>query len=333
MDTLTAKTQVIEASLELVEKGLVARTWGNVSARISEDEFVITPSGMAYEDLTPDDIVTVRIDGLSYEGDIKPSSEKGVHAAAYALRPEINFIVHTHQDYATALSALGRGIRGYAASYADVIGRAVPCAEYGLSSTKKLADNVAACVGMYADSKAFLMTNHGTVCLGEDRDDAMKVALTLEDMCKERYAEIAGRSFDRELPEFYETKESPEGTYIFVKSPQVRLMSQAGDQRRVYVDDEAQFLGSGIRCVSADRSTSSVMAAARRYGAVFVKGRGALVYGPDAEEANALRMIVEKGALASYVAAKSHDAHAVPVTSSVLEHIIYKVSYSKRKDA
>ena len=89
-----AKRIVVEAGKKLVESGLIARTWGNVSARISDTQFVITPSGRAYEDLTPEEIVVVNIDDCSYEGDIKPSSEKGVHAAAYRHHPTVDFVIH-----------------------------------------------------------------------------------------------------------------------------------------------------------------------------------------------------------------------------------------------
>ena len=108
MDIMQAKLAVIEAGKKLVEKGLIARTWGNVSCRISENEFVITPSGRSYEDLTPDEIVAVKIDDLSYDGDVKPSSEKGVHASAYMLRPDCNFVIHTHQLNASVVSVMGK---------------------------------------------------------------------------------------------------------------------------------------------------------------------------------------------------------------------------------
>ena len=103
-----AKEEVIRAGRELLESGLIARTWGNISARISDSRFVITPSGLSYDSLTPDDIVEVDIEDCAWEGDVKPSSEKGVHAAAYRQRPDVHFVLHTHQDYATALSVLGR---------------------------------------------------------------------------------------------------------------------------------------------------------------------------------------------------------------------------------
>ena len=78
-----ARRLVIEAGLRLVREGLIARTWGNISARISEEQFVITPSGRAYDDLKPEELVVVNVADCAYEGDIKPSSEKGIHAEAY----------------------------------------------------------------------------------------------------------------------------------------------------------------------------------------------------------------------------------------------------------
>ena len=105
-----ARELVLKAGLELCEAGLVARTWGNISARVSDTQYVITPSGRAYDTLTPEDIVLVNIADGSYEGDVKPSGEKGVHAAVYELCPEMNFVIHTPQNYASALSVLGREI-------------------------------------------------------------------------------------------------------------------------------------------------------------------------------------------------------------------------------
>ena len=85
-----AREAVIEAGHRLREAGLVARTWGNISARISEDQFVITPSGLAYETMRPEDLVIVNIQDGSHQGSRKPSSEKGIHADAYRLRPDIH---------------------------------------------------------------------------------------------------------------------------------------------------------------------------------------------------------------------------------------------------
>ncbi len=99
MDILEAKNLVIRAGHELLKAGLIVRTWGNISCRINEAQFVITPSGKAYDTLTPDDIVLVNIADLTYDGDVKPSSEKGIHASCYELRPDVNFVIHTHQIF------------------------------------------------------------------------------------------------------------------------------------------------------------------------------------------------------------------------------------------
>lgn len=96
LDIKQAKLSVIEAGKELVKDGLIQRTWGNVSCRIDSERFAITPSGRDYLSLTEDDIVIVNIADLSYEGSIKPSSEKGIHAKCYELRrASISSYTHT----------------------------------------------------------------------------------------------------------------------------------------------------------------------------------------------------------------------------------------------
>lgn len=181
-----AKELVVSAGKKLVEKGLIARTWGNVSARISDTQFVITPSGRAYETLTPDEIVVVNITDCSHEGDIKPSSEKGIHADAYKLRPEVNFIIHTHQVKASVVGATGLSIDCVPEKYASLIGNCVPVASYGMPSTDKLRGGVKEVYINYPNSKAFMMMHHGAVCLGKDCDEAFAIAQALEEICCEK---------------------------------------------------------------------------------------------------------------------------------------------------
>lgn len=199
MDINEAKRLVIEAGNRLVANGLIARTWGNVSCRISSEEFVITPSGKAYDSLTPDDIVVVSIEDLSYEGEVKPSSEKGVHAAAYKLRPQCNFVIHTHQPNASAISALGCDINGLSGRARELIGSCVPVAAYGLPGTGKLRAGVSSAI-KNSESKAIIMKHHGAVCLGADYEDAFAVAAELEVVCMkyicERYRYITGNVTD-----------------------------------------------------------------------------------------------------------------------------------------
>ena len=169
MDINTAKQLVIDAGLNLVKCGLIARTWGNVSCRIDENSFVITPSGIAYENLTPEKIVLVNIADCSYEGDVKPSSEKKVHASVYAMRPDANFVIHTHQTYASAVGAVGCDINYMTDEGAEIIGPGVTVAAYGLPGTKRLNNGVRAALER-CPSKAIILSHHGAVCFGADYD-------------------------------------------------------------------------------------------------------------------------------------------------------------------
>ena len=179
-----AKELVVKAGKELIEKGLIARTWGNVSARISDTQFVITPSGRAYEDLTPEEIVVVNIDDCSYDGDIKPSSEKGVHAAAYRHHPTVDFVIHTHQKAATIVSITGMEIRNVYDEFRDVLGDKVPCADYAMSTTDSLRKKVERCIEMNPRSRAIMMMHHGTICMGDSYEHAFALAESLEACCE-----------------------------------------------------------------------------------------------------------------------------------------------------
>ena len=179
-----AKELVVKAGKELIEKGLIARTWGNVSARISETQFVITPSGRAYEDLTPEEIVVVNIDDCSYEGEIKPSSEKGVHAAAYRHHPTVDFVIHTHQKAATIVSITGMTITNVYSEFKDVLGDTVPCAAYAMSTTDSLRKKVEMSIMTNPNARAIMMMHHGTICMGDSYEHAFALAENLEKCCE-----------------------------------------------------------------------------------------------------------------------------------------------------
>ena len=177
-----AKETVVFAGKKLVECGLIARTWGNVSCRISDSHFVITPSGRDYLSLTPDEIVEIAISDLSYDGAIKPSSEKGVHAEVYKLHSEAGFVIHTHQDYASAISSLMQQSIDVSKDFNYLNGKVI-CADYGLPGTKKLRRGVAKALAG-SQGKAVIMKNHGALCFGSDYEETFKVAHELEDACK-----------------------------------------------------------------------------------------------------------------------------------------------------
>lgn len=184
-----AKRLVIDAGLKLQQEGLIVRTWGNISARISDTEFVVTPSGKSYNTLTPDDIVVVNIKKCSYEGDVKPSSECGIHADVYAARPEVNFVIHTHQVYASVLSILGKDIE-LSSEEKNFLGDRIPCAQYGMSSSPKLRKQVKKALKKSAGCSSMLLRNHGTLCMGTDFDNAFEISSVLEQVCKYQYEKL-----------------------------------------------------------------------------------------------------------------------------------------------
>ncbi len=193
MNTQEAKELVVRAGRHLVETGLIVRTWGNVSCRIDGKQFAITPSGRDYLSLTPDDIVVVQIQDLSYGGSVKPSSEKGIHAAVYKRRSDVNFVIHTHQKNASAVSAMG--LASARLPEGEII-----CAAYGLPSTKKLRNGVVAALGK-SSKNAVIMKNHGALCFGRDYEETFQAAADLEQFCqkyiKTLYLNKSGRdSFD-----------------------------------------------------------------------------------------------------------------------------------------
>ena len=181
MDINAAKKAVLAAGVKLVEAGLIARTWGNVSCRVDEDSFIITPSGRSYRSLTPADLVQVKISDLSYEGEIKPSSEKRIHAELYQLHPEMNFVIHTHQDNASVIAATGLKAIEVGGKYPTLGGRVI-CADYALPGTKALQKRVRTALEE-SKGQAVIMKHHGALCYGVDADETFRVASELEEAC------------------------------------------------------------------------------------------------------------------------------------------------------
>ena len=123
------KQQVYEANMELPAKGLVTYTWGNVSGIDRERSlFVIKPSGVNYEKLTPDMLVVMDLNGEKVEGDLNPSSDTPTHIELYKAFPEVGGIVHTHSPWATSWAQAGRSIPCYGTTHADYFFGDIPCA-------------------------------------------------------------------------------------------------------------------------------------------------------------------------------------------------------------
>ena len=107
MDDQALRTCICETGRELLENGLVARTWGNVSARADGEHYLVTPSGMDYGSIAPEDIALCDLATGKWTGPRRPSGERAVHALAYSMFEDVNFVIHTHQTYASALGLCG----------------------------------------------------------------------------------------------------------------------------------------------------------------------------------------------------------------------------------
>lgn len=176
-----ARSIVWDAGRRLHREGLVARTWGNLSLRVSSELFVITPSGIVYEQMRPEQIVPVSLRDLSYTGRLKPSSEKAMHAAIYRHRPEIGAVIHTHQSAASSLAAARKDLREIPPKTREILGPVVRTAAYALPGTRKLAK---ATIRALQGTNAALLANHGAVCTGRDMTDAFDVCTELESLCQ-----------------------------------------------------------------------------------------------------------------------------------------------------
>lgn len=350
-----ARELVIRAGLELLESGLIARTWGNISARISDTQFVITPSGRAYEDLTPDQIVITNIEDCSYEGSVKPSSEKWIHADAYKLRPEVNFVIHTHQNYASALSILGDTVLEVpkASSFEALLGPVVPTAGYGPNGSQELSQNVIEAISGSPSSSALLMANHGAECLGTDYDNAFAIAHALEDLSRARYRSLIRMSLayglilptDEEIAEedslgsnlsrYYEISEGGYGAPFSALSRvpfTVSASKIAVPMLYPYLDDQAQIAGTNLPILEESADKNEIQEALRDRNAVLIRGKGAVCTGASAEDVEAAVMVLEKGCRAAMLARVQGNVQPLSAEHAKADRIAYMTSYSKLKD-
>lgn len=175
------RTFVCEAGKNIVSMGLASGTWGNVSARLDENTMLITPSGMDYADIGPEDITMVDIHTLEATGKMKPSSETPMHAAIYRTRPEINGIIHTHPQYGCTVAAARKEVPPILDDMAQLIGPGLKVADYAHPGSDKMVSGVLAAI---EGRNACLLANHGAVCLGRTLDEAFTVNMILEKSCR-----------------------------------------------------------------------------------------------------------------------------------------------------
>jgi L-fuculose-phosphate aldolase len=164
----------------LVDRDLYSGTSGNVSCR-SGDGFLVTPTGVACDDLRAADLVEVASDGRA-RGPLLPSSEWRLHREIYRRRPGVDAVVHTHSTFATALSCLRRAIPAFHYMVAKTGGPQLRCARYATYGTEALSRNVVAAL---TGRRACLLANHGAVALGADLVTARLLAEEVEALCRQ----------------------------------------------------------------------------------------------------------------------------------------------------
>lgn len=189
------KQEVYEANMMLPKYHLVTFTWGNVSGIDREKGlFVIKPSGVDYDKLTPDSMVVVNLEGEVVEGDYRPSSDTPTHVVLYNRFQEIGGVVHTHSPWATSWAQAGRGIPCYGTTHADYLYGQVPCVRtltkeeietaYEKNTGVLIADEFERLAVDYLATPAVLCKNHGPFTWGKDAKEAVHNAVVLEEVAK-----------------------------------------------------------------------------------------------------------------------------------------------------
>ena len=174
--TLALRSELVATAKRMSALGLTPGMSGNASVR-SGGGLLVTPSGMPYDQLTPDDAVVLARDGSARPGQRTPTTEWRLHTGIFAARRDVNAIVHTHSLYCTSIAMLRRAIPAVHYMIALAGTDDIPCAEYATFGSAELAVSAAAALG---GGRACLLANHGMVALGATLADALKLAAEVE---------------------------------------------------------------------------------------------------------------------------------------------------------
>lgn len=178
------RSEVTKLHAELVRYGLVVWTAGNVSARVpGEDLMVIKPSGLDYDQLTPESMVVCDLDGNPVEGGLAPSSDCASHAYVYRAMPDVGGVVHTHSTYASAWAARGEPVPCVLTAMADEFGGEIPIGPFALIGGDEIGKGIVSTLSGHR-SPAVLMRNHGVFTIGRNARAAVKAAVMCEDVAR-----------------------------------------------------------------------------------------------------------------------------------------------------
>jgi len=174
--------EVYRANMALPANGLVSWTSGNVSGRDpGSDLVVIKPSGVLFDELSPENMVVVDLQGKTIEGTLGASTDTASHVYLYRHRPDVMGVTHTHSNYATAFSMLGKPIPVYLTAIADEFGGPIPCSGYARIGGRQIGEEILRSIG---SSPAILMKSHGVFTIGKSVQAALKAAVMVEDIAR-----------------------------------------------------------------------------------------------------------------------------------------------------
>ena len=343
------RREIIDTGIELLEEKLVARTWGNISARIDADNYLITPSGLDYTSMKEEDIVSVNIKTGEYTGINRPSGEKGVHSAAYEVFDDVNFVVHTHQTYATAVSLAGfdsleatagspAGSESFETSAGSTAGSelfditeeeieklgGIALAEYGLPGTKEITN---ACKSaLLTGAHTVLMIHHGVLVLGKDKEEAMKRVKLLESICERNVKRVIKDNTLNNYLKALNTCPEDNSSYRYCEVlTDKALIALSNSETEIFsqLDDVSQMIGTKIVTVdSLDKALKL------NDNAVLIKGVGALIKAENKDDLEALKVLMNKMAIVKlYTKAKNVKAE-ISIEESDFMHYDYVNRYS-----
>ena len=175
---LETRKKLVETGIKMLSTNLTVGTWGNISCRVpGKDYIAITPTGMSYDLLVPEDIVVLNLEGNAISGTRKPSVEVPLHLAIYRARQDLQAIVHTHSAYATAMAVARREIPGAVEDLVQIVGGNVRVNDYALPGTEQLGINT---VKAMEGRSAVLLANHGMLGAGRTLEEAFRVCQVVE---------------------------------------------------------------------------------------------------------------------------------------------------------
>jgi L-ribulose-5-phosphate 4-epimerase len=227
MEISEAKKQGIETVKVLIAKGIISRKWGNVSCRVDDNNFVITPIGADCQSLKSEDISLINIEKPNCSKDILSSLEIGLHTEVYKTYPSVNVVIHTHQEFASVIGSCGLSSIKVDDKY-KTLAEKVVCASYGLPGTEELSRKTAITLKK-TNGNAIILKNHGALCFGSGEEIAIKSAIELEEACKEHLKEEYLKQSGEEV-----FNEAAMYSYALSRESKNKAKIPFGSVRRIY---------------------------------------------------------------------------------------------------